>query len=111
MWTVMTSCFPNKSSWKWQHRRRNVALVKLTDEYAAAGKLPKMISERAHGVATLHHLGDHYVGETDRCVYERVLAAAEHAADRLNAGADEADITFNLILSVQTGNWRNAMAA
>jgi hypothetical protein len=78
-WIVMTSSahMPN-SCWG---RYRNVALVLLRD----GGLPPKIITDRAKGVAKLIHLGHHHVGKTSRCAYARALTEAETRAAALNA--------------------------
>jgi hypothetical protein len=66
-------------------RYRNVAVVRLTDEYARDGLWPKMISNRARGVAYIHrHYGHHFQGISDRCAYRKTLAEAQTEADALN---------------------------
>jgi hypothetical protein len=81
-WIVMTSkaCMPASV----RSPYRNVAIVKLTPEYAAADKRPAMISTRARGVAVLKHRGHHFVGRTDRCAYRIALAEAEAEVAILN---------------------------
>lgn len=82
MWIVMTSAahMPNSV----RSRYRNVALIKLTAEYARKGLRPAMISSRARGVETLIHYGHHYVGRTDKAAYQRTLAKASAEAQRRN---------------------------
>jgi len=81
-WIVMTSSAKMPSSCRGNYR--NVALVKLTPEYAAAGLVPKMISTRAKGVEKLSVRGPLNVGKTARAAYQSQLAWAEAEADRLN---------------------------
>jgi len=62
---------------------RNVAVVKL--EAGFQGR-PAMISSRAIGVEEIvHFYGPCNVGKTSRCAYQRMLAAAQQEADKLNA--------------------------
>jgi hypothetical protein len=82
MWIVMTSCANMPASVKSSYR--NVALVKVTDEYAQSGKRPKMISMHAKGVVEVRHLGHYHVGKTDRCAYMKAVADAVRVADELN---------------------------
>ena len=88
MWIVMTSSASMPASCK--GRYRNVALVKLTPEFAAneyaAGQHPARIDARAKGVARILHQGAHHVGKTDRGAYQRALAEAERTVITLNAG-------------------------
>jgi len=90
MHIVMDACAPSRG--KWQHPRRKVAVVQLTQEYTAKNWRPKMISDRARGVlriiATWNNL---YVGKTDKCEYAVRLKAAEELAARLNAAGDVAE--------------------
>jgi len=83
MWIVMTSAARMPRSCRGSYR--NVALVKITPQYAAEGRRPKIISKRARGVETVEHLGHHNVGKTERCAYCVALAEAQERADRLNA--------------------------
>jgi hypothetical protein len=76
MWIVMTS--PRKN------RYANVALVRLTPEYAEAGQRPVMISDGAQGAAEVRHRGYHYVGNTGRSAFHSALARAQADAKRLN---------------------------
>ncbi len=89
MWIVMTSSAKMPNSCWGQYR--NVALVYLNQEYTATGKVPKLISERARGVARLStvgrgviRMGHHHVGRTARSAYHRALAEAERRAHALN---------------------------
>jgi Iap family predicted aminopeptidase len=69
-------------------RYRNVAVVKLNEEYAAWGFMPAMISKRARGIDHIvEHFGHHFVGKTDRCAYHKAVAEAEALAARLNHAA------------------------
>lgn len=82
MWIVMTSAAKMPSScWG---RYRNVALVKLSQEYTSHGYRPKMISECAEGVVYVQHMGHHSVGKTARSAYARALADAERLAFTYN---------------------------
>lgn len=84
MWVVMTSSARMPSSCMGIYR--NVALVKLTQEYTALGLRPKLISERARGVLAVDHRGAHFVGTTERCAFARALAeAVAEARNRNNA--------------------------
>jgi hypothetical protein len=82
-WIVMTSSAKMPSSVKSAYR--NVALVRLTEEYRLAGLRPSMISTRARGVVEVRHLGKHFVGRTPRGAYQIALAGAQEIADNLNA--------------------------
>lgn len=84
-WIVMTSSAQVHGRARQYGRYRNVALVRLTDDYAAAGKRPTMISQRAQGVVRIIHLGAHSVGTTERCAYRRALADAQARIAALNA--------------------------
>jgi hypothetical protein len=64
---------------------RNIALVKLTPEFAAAGLRPAMLSIRARGVEEIEHLGHHFVGKTDKAAYQTTLARAEAIVASRNA--------------------------
>ena len=97
MWIVMTSSAHQPSSHKWKHEMRNVALVHISQEYAAKGLVPAMISERAKGVCKLStmrraiiHMGACYVGTTARCEYQRTLRPATETARQLNNATPEA---------------------
>jgi hypothetical protein len=83
-WTVMTSSAKMPTSVRSPYR--NVALVKLTPEYAAADKLPKMLSARARGVEAIEHLGHHFVGKTDKAAYQSTMAWAKAKAAERNGG-------------------------
>ena len=89
-WIVMTSCAAVPGSWTWKHEYRNVALVRLTQEYTAKGLIPKMISDRAKGVLRIIHMGHYPVGKTERAAFQRAYAEAEERAHRLNNSAPEA---------------------
>ena len=82
MWIVMSSCAAMPSSCHGKYR--NVAIVKLTPEYAEKNKLPLMISERARGVEKIIHLGHHNVGKTERGAFQRAVAAAKKMAEEYN---------------------------
>jgi hypothetical protein len=84
MWIVMSSSAKMPVSIRSPYR--NVALVKLTPEYAASGELPKMLSARARGVERIEHLGHHFVGKTDSAAYQRTMAQAHLKAVRRNGG-------------------------
>lgn len=81
-WIVLTSSASMPVSVRSPYR--NVALVKLTPEYAASGELPKMLSARARGVAAIEHLGHHFVGKTERAAYQSTLAWAKAKAAERN---------------------------
>lgn len=81
-WIVMTSSAHMPTSVRSPYR--NIALIKLTPEYAAADKLPKMISARARGVKAIEHLGHHFVGKTARAAYQKTLTYAEAIAKSRN---------------------------
>jgi hypothetical protein len=63
---------------------RNIALVEITDEYASANLVPKMISTHARGVKSIRHLGHYHVGRTPRGAFQKAFAAAEAEAAALN---------------------------
>jgi hypothetical protein len=87
MHIVMEASAQVPSSWKWQRPMRKVAVVELTDEYAASGERPKMISDRAKGVAKIVEVWDRLnVGKTDKCAYRVTLKEAQELAMRLNTG-------------------------
>lgn len=57
---------------------RHAAIIELTEEYAAAGKTPRMISRRAIGVKRIvSYTGILYAGKTDRCAWRKGLAKIE----------------------------------
>ena len=78
-WIVMTAAARMPSSCWGRYRR--IALVKITDQMAACGGRPAMISERAHGVIEVRETWEKLsVGTTARCAYRRALAEAEALA-------------------------------
>lgn len=81
-WIVMTSAAKMPLTVK--ARYRNVALVRLTQEYTAKGLTPAMISRRARGVLDVVPMGRHHVGKTPRCAYAQTLTVAQERAERLN---------------------------
>jgi hypothetical protein len=87
----MTSSAPNKASWKWQHQRRNIALVKVDYYRFNREGQPRMISEHARGVLKVRHMGAFHVGKTDRSEYYRALKQAERAVIELNNAAPLAE--------------------
>ena len=90
MYIVMTSPAQNKSSWKWQHPRRNVALVEVDPVYYHVHGAPKMISARARGVISIVRYWEAlYVG-SERSEYHRTLAEAEAQAAEHNRGKGNA---------------------
>jgi hypothetical protein len=82
MWIVMTSSAHMPSSCK--GRYRNVALVKLRQDYVARDMFPKMIRGDANGVVAVRHFGHHHVGKTARSAYAIALAQCEAQAAYLN---------------------------
>jgi hypothetical protein len=83
MWIVMTSSAAMPSSCKGTYR--NVALVQLTQEYAANGWEPKMISSRARGVLRIGQIWTRLsVGKSLRAAYNARLDWAEKEAVKLN---------------------------
>jgi len=79
---IRTSCAQNKGSWKWQHKRRHVAVMEVEE-----GVEPKMISERAKGVVQIVCCWSScYVGVEGRCSsqYTRAIDTAENLIARLN---------------------------
>ena len=89
MWIVMTSSAKMPANCWGIYRR--VALVKLSQEYTARDFEPAMISARARGVLRVIDLGNHFVGKTERCAYERALALADARAVELNNTAPIAE--------------------
>lgn len=81
-WIVMTSTARMPTSVKAPYR--NVALVKLTPEYASTGVRPLMISTHARGVLAVEHQGYYHVGRTGRGAFQQALAAAERVAAARN---------------------------
>ena len=61
---------------------RDIAIVKLTPEYAAQGQLPVKISEHARGIEKVIRCGTFYFGKTG--AFPRAYAAAETLAAELN---------------------------
>jgi hypothetical protein len=83
---VMTASARTPASWEWNHERRRVAVVKITESYAKEGRVPKMISTRARGVEDVKIIAERaYVGSSERCQYERAIEEACSLAERLNA--------------------------
>ena len=84
-YVVMESSAQVPSSWKWNHRRRRVAVVKRSEEYAKEERVPKMISTRARGVEDGKIIAERaYVGSSERCQYQRALQKAYDLAEKLN---------------------------
>ena len=83
MFFIVTSSFRNKSSWKWQHRRKNVAILE-TD-----GRIPKIISDRPKFVKRIvwakHGL---YEGTSDRSQFAKALEEAEEILEKLNENSN-----------------------
>lgn len=96
MWIVLTSSAKMPTSVRSPYR--NVALVKLTPEYAAGGLIPRMLSARARGVAAIEHLGHHFVGKTDKAAYQSTLAWAKAKAAERNAEAAAVKARYNATL-------------
>jgi len=94
MWTVRTSAVANVYQ-RYMIKYRKVALVKLTPEYAAARRIPRMISRRARGVEDLMVIGSYRKGLTLASAYYQALASARKTARGLNASLgidpDDAD--------------------
>jgi hypothetical protein len=85
MYVVMTSTAKMPASVRAPYRR--VAVVQLTPDYAAANRLPKMISERARGVVRVIDFGKFpAAGSTPRSGLVSALQRAEEMARGLNAG-------------------------
>lgn len=86
---VMTSTGQMPSSCRGTYR--NVAIVKLTPDYAREGLVPKMISNRAKGVAEITcYWGPLNVGKTAKAAYQSQLAMAEWMAAKWNSEEEEA---------------------
>ena len=66
-------------------RYRNVAIVELTDIYAANNWIPKFIGLHARGVASIVHLGRFYVGKTAKSAYARALIYAAISARNMSS--------------------------
>lgn len=82
MWIVMSSsAHMPQTCWG---RYRNVALVKLTPEYAAKKLFPRMISQRANGVEQVIKLGKFFVGDTEKCAYMKAMRQAREMARQYN---------------------------
>ena len=80
MYIVMTSSEKMPAKCWGQYRR--VAVVKLA---LGTHAMPKMISDRARGVAEIcREWRKLSVGKTQRCAYRRALADAERIATELN---------------------------
>lgn len=78
---VQESCAPNKSSWKWKHRRKNVAVLIVDDTI----ERPTMISLRARGVKEIPwYRGGCFDGQTLRCQASKARSRAEMIAQKLN---------------------------
>ena len=82
MWIVMTSSAHMPNSCKGTYR--NVALVQLTQEYAANQWTPAFIGDRAKGIVRFTKWGPLNVGKTLRAAYNARLDWAEKEAVRLN---------------------------
>ena len=78
---IITSCFPNKSSWKWQHRRRNIAIIETN------GTVPKIISERPKYVKKIHWFKKGlYVGVgSGKSQYDKALNEAKDFLKQLES--------------------------
>ena len=82
---IVTSCFKNKGSWKWQHKRRNVAIIE-TD-----GTVPKIITDRAKFVKKIHWVqrGLYEGIGSGRSQYDKALVEAEDILEKLNKNLKE----------------------
>lgn len=66
---------------------QRVALVEL-DGTLPEGARPKMISERARGIARIHRTWENLnVGSTARCAFRRALSEAQELCSVLNQSA------------------------
>jgi len=82
MYFIKVSAFRNKSSWKWQHRRKNIAIIETN------GTQPRMISERPKYVIGIPWVRyGLYEGTTDKSQFSRALEEAEGILERLNNGS------------------------
>jgi hypothetical protein len=92
MHIVMESSAHMPASCKAAYRR--IAVVQLTQEYAAHNHLPKFISERAHGVLRIAHEWAPVpaAGKTERSGLQRTRDAARQLAWALNNSSDQATI-------------------
>lgn len=79
MFYIVDSCFRNKSSWKWQHRRRNVAVIE-TD-----GTVPKIITDKAKFVKKIHWVkrGLYQGLGTGKSQYDKALIEANEIITQL----------------------------
>lgn len=76
---LVTTCYRNKSSWKWQHRRKNIAIIE-TD-----GTVPKIISKRPKCVKSIPWVRyGLYEGTSERSQYSKALKEAEEILEKLN---------------------------
>jgi len=81
------SCFQAPSSYKWNHPRRNLFIIKVNEKlYRATGQLPKQANERhkiVEGIKWAEYGA--YIGSTERCQYEKARAEARQMMEKLKA--------------------------
>jgi hypothetical protein len=66
-------------------RYRKIALVELMGSWDFnAGTLPQAIDSRSKKIRRIVQMGNHSVGSTPRCAYQRTLAEAERRVQELN---------------------------
>lgn len=80
MYFLLTSCYRNKSSWKWQHRRKNIAIIETDGTY------PRMISERPKYVKRIIWVkyGLYEGLGTGKSQFDKAYREAEDILDNLN---------------------------
>jgi len=77
---VMDSAYPNKSSWKWQHPRRRVAVVERNGDM-----MPTQINPKHKAIKRIVKVWEGlYVGKTYKCQYQKALREAMSLAKSLN---------------------------
>lgn len=81
MWIVMSSSAHMPNSVKAPYR--NVAIVRITNEYANENKLPKMISTHAKGVVEVKHYGKFH-SRGKNTAFHKAMKEAELEVLRLN---------------------------
>lgn len=86
---VMTASSPSKSSWKWQHPRKKVAIVEKVDPF---GPDPVRIDHRLKSVKQIVVVWKClYVGKTYKCQYDQYRYFAEKICYLMNCGLDLTD--------------------
>ena len=78
---IMTAAAPTKSSWKWQHRRRRIAVVECADP----ARPPKQIHPRHKAVKQIVQTWEClYVGSSDRDQFSCAMREAQALCVQLN---------------------------